>query len=404
MQREIDPLIGYYSHFKTAEYPRQDEALHLLKRIASMVKPIMRAHGWRVGKLSEMYPSQANLLGLNVNRGEEILLRLREPYDRSQFLPFERVVDTMLHELCHNVHGPHDDKFNALWNGLREELEGLMMKGFTGDNFLGSGQRLGGGYLPPQEARRLARAEAERRRAANMASRGGGGIRLGGAPAPVRRGDKRDAILDSIARRNRVSNADCANNNRSDEEIRQASQSWTRNGFRTRAEEDAANEAAIAQALWELVQEDRKKLQDWETQSFHPPPPIPFNTRPPPGPPRPRSPELKSYWSCNICTLRNPTTVNACNACETPRPPRTFPGHNNRDIVDLTESPPKKRPKPSNSNSLNRRSTAPVSVAAAVATPPIPPRPSTWTCSFCSKEMESQWWTCSLCGTMKSSS
>lgn len=70
----------------------------------------------------------------------------------------------MLHELAHIVHGPHDDRFHALWNQLRDEHEGLVMKGYTGEGFLSAGRRLGGsGRIPMQEARRLARAAAEER-------------------------------------------------------------------------------------------------------------------------------------------------------------------------------------------------------------------------------------------------
>ena len=257
MSREVDPAILSFTHLK--QHPRQDEALHLLRRVASMVKPLMRARGWTVGSLSEMLPDQANLLGLNVNRGEKILLRLREPYDRTIFLPFEKIVDTMLHELSHIVHGPHDAKFHALWDQLRDELDGLIMKGYTGEGFLGKGQRLGGGGgygVPPHEACRLARAEAERRRQQPPPSRG---HRLGGnGPAPSSGPGIRNAILDSLDRRNGT-DLGCANNNHTEREIQAISQTWIRNGFRTKAEEDAANDAAIAQALWELVQEEQRR-------------------------------------------------------------------------------------------------------------------------------------------------
>ena len=58
---EIDPLILSYSHL--AEYPRAKDALHTLKKVASLVKPIMRARGWKVKQLTEFYPDQQNLLG-----------------------------------------------------------------------------------------------------------------------------------------------------------------------------------------------------------------------------------------------------------------------------------------------------------------------------------------------------
>lgn len=58
---EHDALIGSFSHL--ANLPREKEALHALKKIASVVKPIMRARGWKVGQLAEFYPNENNLLG-----------------------------------------------------------------------------------------------------------------------------------------------------------------------------------------------------------------------------------------------------------------------------------------------------------------------------------------------------
>lgn len=94
--RELDPLVNEYQHDR--HRPRDSEALLILQKIASLVKPIMRRRSWRVGTLSEFYPHQQNLLGLNINGGQKICLRLRHSGDQNQFLPFDQVVDTMLHE------------------------------------------------------------------------------------------------------------------------------------------------------------------------------------------------------------------------------------------------------------------------------------------------------------------
>lgn len=94
--RETDALVSEYQHARRR--PRESEALLMLRKIASLVKPIMRQRAWRVGTLCEFYPNQRNLLGLNVNTGQKICLRLRYPSDQRQFLPLEQVVDTMLHE------------------------------------------------------------------------------------------------------------------------------------------------------------------------------------------------------------------------------------------------------------------------------------------------------------------
>ncbi len=60
--RELDPLISEYAHEK--QLPREAEALFTLRKIASLVKPIMRARSWRVGTLAEFYPAETNLLGM----------------------------------------------------------------------------------------------------------------------------------------------------------------------------------------------------------------------------------------------------------------------------------------------------------------------------------------------------
>ena len=96
MTSEHDPAIATYQHEQSR--PREAEALHMLRKIASLVKPIMRQRGWKVGVLTEFYPQERNLLGLNFNRGDRICLRLRHAADERQFLPLEQVTDTMLHE------------------------------------------------------------------------------------------------------------------------------------------------------------------------------------------------------------------------------------------------------------------------------------------------------------------
>jgi hypothetical protein len=58
---EIDALVSQYSHLD--KFPREKDAILSLKKIASLVKPIMRARGWTVGTLAEFYPEQQNLLG-----------------------------------------------------------------------------------------------------------------------------------------------------------------------------------------------------------------------------------------------------------------------------------------------------------------------------------------------------
>lgn len=59
--RELDALISEFSHEK--QRSREKDALLTLRKVASLVKPIMRARSWRVGTLAEFYPAEQNLLG-----------------------------------------------------------------------------------------------------------------------------------------------------------------------------------------------------------------------------------------------------------------------------------------------------------------------------------------------------
>lgn len=444
---EHDALVFEYSHLKRLS--RENEALHTLKKIASLVKPIMRARNWKVGVLAEFYPNQQNLLGMqspllgkictslillgiNENRGQKICLRLRYPGDVNQFLPLEQVVDTMLHELSHNVHGPHNAEFHALWDQLRQEYEALLSKGYTGEGFLSQGHALGGRRLPMHEARRLARAAAEKRAVLSK----GSGQRLGGRPVRVGT-DIREVIVNAIERRNTVLKG-CGSASKNDKEIQDLTEEATQNGFKTKAEEDEANDRAIAQAVWELVQEDQEKEYG---DSYIPPTPrnptgsgggsvgpsrtvkagsssaIPPKQRPthtrqpvkhvsrlvaeseakkskkiPPrnsstpavgsmdapilisalDPPKPDPP--LDGWTCDVCTLHNPLNFLCCDACTTERPPAI--------TKKMAEDEQKK------------------ATAAKLATP----KPATWTCTKCTTAMENKWWTCSTCGTMKASS
>ncbi|PTB65991.1 WLM-domain-containing protein [Trichoderma citrinoviride] len=433
---EHDPQVLSYSHL--AQFRRAEEALTILKKVASLVKPIMRNRGWKVRELAEFYPNETNLLGLNVNRGMRICLRLRYPQDQNQFLATESIVDTMLHELCHIVHGPHDGRFHALWDQLRDEWQGLLFKGYTGEGFLSEGHRLGGRQaLPLREVQRLARSAAEKRKAHEQLSRGSG-RRLGGGdvsrpPRPGR--NLRQAAAAAAEKRNKALQG-CATDKLSDSEIRAIADSASRNGFRTQAEEDEANDLAIAQALWELAQED--EMANLGGGSYMNPSPaekvmkgngntaVSFDGNPGSSSssssgtrgnttgnqraaPTTYQPDGERFWICSICTLHNPQDFLCCGACEverseaplhapvTPRQPGPRPA-----VIDLTSSPPRTKTNPRET----RRTTAQRPAAAsappqAKASGPAPAPPPTWRCEYCGTEMERQWWTCSTCGQMK---
>jgi hypothetical protein len=186
---------------------------------------------------------------LNINRTERILIRLRYHHDSRQFLSIEQVTDTLLHELSHIVFGPHNADFNNLWNELRDEHQSLVMKGYSGEGFLTQGQKLGGKRMPLDEMRRQARIAAEKRKATTNTN--GGGHRLGGVPV-VRGVDMRKVIADAASRRGSITEGCASNSSEAGRLVHQQEQ----DGFRTRAEDDDANDMAIAQALQDLMYEE----------------------------------------------------------------------------------------------------------------------------------------------------
>ncbi|XP_077223072.1 uncharacterized protein LOC143856691 [Tasmannia lanceolata] len=155
----------------------------MLQKISKQVQPIMRRHKWRIKLLSEFCPANPSLLELNVGGGVEIKLRLRRPNKDYNLFPYEQLLDTMLHELCHNEHGPHNANFYKLWDDIRKGLEEFMAKGIpgTGQGFDAPGRRLGGfSRQPPPSSLRLTAVNAAEKRARAGALFPSGPRHLGG--------------------------------------------------------------------------------------------------------------------------------------------------------------------------------------------------------------------------------
>lgn len=208
--------MAVVSTYLVSRPPGQEAFLKLISH-DQLVRPIMRKHGWTLPLLAEFFPSDPNLLGMNVNRGQKILIRLRpgdphpmalQSYTRPRadyslslystvFDPATAdapdtlydletmLIGTLLHELTHNVHGPHDAKFYKFLDGLQDEYDDLRSGGYSGEGFLSDGRRVGegsGGHdsnLPMHVARQRAAAAAEKRmKQEQLMGRGG---RLGGA-------------------------------------------------------------------------------------------------------------------------------------------------------------------------------------------------------------------------------
>lgn len=135
-------------------YDNKDYALDILHDLAKAVGPIMHEYNFKIGMLCEMYPKNPLLLGLNVNKGQKILIRLRPPYAEHAFYPMSDLVGTMLHELAHNVHGPHDAKFYAFLDELRTRFE---RGDFAASDYVCEEYTLGSRYTAPWQTSKTVR-------------------------------------------------------------------------------------------------------------------------------------------------------------------------------------------------------------------------------------------------------
>lgn len=208
--------------------PPPSEALKLLHRLAADpgIAGVMNKHKWSVGLLSEMPPegkvgvSPVCILGVNINKGQEICMRLRTD-DLRGFRRYDRIRETLLHELAHQVWGEHDDNFKELNSQLRRECNafdwrGAAARSVAGPAFEGSvhydlpperqtamqqtaassGQtlrQLAGGAAGetqlPNDARQAA-AQAALRRSGGSAAGPGPSGNLPPPPQPFAKGDK----------------------------------------------------------------------------------------------------------------------------------------------------------------------------------------------------------------------
>lgn len=121
------------AEFKYSE-PPPFEAEKLLQRLATDpgIIDIMKSKKFTVGILTEMSPLEAqermakrgtpnmDLLGYNQNAGEMIVLRLRTDNTKG-FRPYHDLINTLIHELAHNVWGAHDHNFWQLYGELKAQ-------------------------------------------------------------------------------------------------------------------------------------------------------------------------------------------------------------------------------------------------------------------------------------------
>lgn len=256
----------------------ENEARKILDNVAKQVQPIMHKHKWKVQVLSEFCPSNPSLMGLNIGGGSEIKIRLRRPERQWDFFPYEQILDTMLHELCHNQHGPHNADFYKLLDELRLECEELMAKGITGTGrgFDVPGRRLGGFSQPaPLPLLRQSALAAAERRAQRGTLMPAGPRYIGGD------GSIKTALSPTQA-------AAMAAERRLHDDVWCGSQTLGTHGER------ANNNASSSM-------DSRMPISSVQFQPPH------------------GKIESQDTWQCSICTLINKPLALACEACQTLR-------------------------------------------------------------------------------------
>jgi DNA-dependent metalloprotease WSS1 len=176
---------------KTLGWENDANAQTLLRRAADHVKPIMAKRKWAVPIVKEFYPTNGNLLGLNVNGGESIMVRLRRPSSKASFYDYGSILHTLLHELVHIECGPHNAAFYKLLDVLVAEAEKLPDPGTAGgaesNAFAGPGARLGdwSHRTVPLASAREAAAAAAAKRAQKQALMGSGVLGGGGGSGVI---------------------------------------------------------------------------------------------------------------------------------------------------------------------------------------------------------------------------
>ena len=130
-QKSHDPTAEPYGFDRIEtlpNLPQRDEAHQILSTLANDpgVLACMRKHQWNVGSLAELYPegkvgqSAVCVMGLNKNKGQQILLRIRTD-DLQGFRKMTSIRKVLYHELAHNVHSEHDNNFFQLMRQIERE-------------------------------------------------------------------------------------------------------------------------------------------------------------------------------------------------------------------------------------------------------------------------------------------
>lgn len=108
-----------FHHIEPLQHlPNISSAHTLLTRLSddAAIRHIMQKHQFSVGVLTELPPHEdPRLLGLNVNAGQAIKLRIRT-HIPGGFRAYTDVRKVLCHELTHNVWVEHDHKVSLYYD------------------------------------------------------------------------------------------------------------------------------------------------------------------------------------------------------------------------------------------------------------------------------------------------
>jgi DNA-dependent metalloprotease WSS1 len=269
------------------------------------------------------------MAGLNTNFGQIINIRLRPARAPNTFYDMETLMDTMLHELAHNVFSEHEKPFYGLFEEIKREWELLSSKGYQGEGFFSPGQRLGSGSGVNKSF--IAATAADRRRIKEAAQRRAEGIivgpvgrRLGGGDNGRRLGG--GEIIEDIDPRQLAAMA--AEQRARDQTRCGASQA----GADMRRETERAQREGTSTQAQDFIDLNDLKNYDLEDVPELAGPPLTndFSRSPPTS--SIKNPFL-SDWNCQQCTFQNPPLYLSCQICQTERKLRDGPGN----YIDLRE-------------------------------------------------------------------
>jgi len=254
-------------------------------------------------------------------------------------------MDTMLHELCHNVHSEHDKQFYGLLDQVKREWEMLSSRGYQGEGFFSQGQRLGTGHLfykpsistaASAEDRKRIKSAAERRAKGDMfigqgRRLGDGGVISGtGIPArPAESGggvpsapggrrlgrlgvDEGDIFeldidpkqLAAMAAERRARDQKRCGAKHAGADMRRETERAQREGTTTQA-----GDIGNVINLDDLEDYDLRDVPVAPTPAAHTKPAAPTSV----------GGLLSSDWTCQKCTMVNPPLYLSCQVCHTER-------------------------------------------------------------------------------------